>query len=134
MISRKENKIIFKYYYTLLLRVLLYVKNIWYFSQEYHKGENLVIDNVEMNNVVYMFRCQDSTLTIKGKMNSVVMDSCRKSSVVFDSLVSSIEFVNCQSVQMQVCVNTIVPFIISVRTYTFMALTKTILDIEITLT
>ncbi|KAG5312405.1 CAP1 protein, partial [Acromyrmex insinuator] len=73
---------------------------------EYHKGENLVIDNVEMNNVVYMFRCQDSTLTVKGKVNSVVMDSCRKSSVVFDSLVSSIEFVNCQSVQMQVCMAT----------------------------
>ncbi|XP_014489262.1 PREDICTED: adenylyl cyclase-associated protein isoform X5 [Dinoponera quadriceps] len=69
---------------------------------EYQKGENLVVDNVEMNNVVYMFRCQDSTLTVKGKVNSVVMDSCRKSSVVFDSLVSSIEFVNCQSVQMQV--------------------------------
>ncbi|KAG5317830.1 CAP1 protein, partial [Pseudoatta argentina] len=73
---------------------------------EYHKGENLVIDNVEMNNVVYMFRCQDSTLTVKGKVNSVVLDSCRKSSVVFDSLVSSIEFVNCQSVQMQVCMAT----------------------------
>ncbi|XP_011629808.1 adenylyl cyclase-associated protein 1 isoform X2 [Pogonomyrmex barbatus] len=69
---------------------------------EYHKGENLVIDNVEMNNVIYMFRCQDSTLTIKGKVNSIVMDSCRKSSVVFDSVVSSIEFVNCQSVQMQI--------------------------------
>ncbi|XP_072766852.1 adenylyl cyclase-associated protein 1 isoform X1 [Anoplolepis gracilipes] len=69
---------------------------------EYQKGENLVVDNVEMNNVIYMFRCQDSTLTIKGKVNSIVMDSCRKSSVVFDSLVSSIEFVNCQSVQMQV--------------------------------
>lgn len=62
-----------------------------------------MIDNVEMNNVIYMFRCQDSTLTIKGKVNSIVMDSCRKSSIVFDSLVSSIEFVNCQSVQMQVC-------------------------------
>lgn len=60
-----------------------------------------------MNNVIYMFRCQDSTLTIKGKVNSIIMDSCRKSSVVFDSLVSSIEFVNCQSVQMQVCMNAI---------------------------
>ncbi|XP_017758502.1 PREDICTED: adenylyl cyclase-associated protein 1 isoform X1 [Eufriesea mexicana] len=70
---------------------------------EYHKGnKDLVIDNVEMNNVIYMFRCQDSTLIIKGKVNSVVMDSCRKSSIVFDSVVSSIEFVNCQSVQMQV--------------------------------
>ncbi|XP_076176279.1 adenylyl cyclase-associated protein 1 isoform X1 [Ptiloglossa arizonensis] len=70
---------------------------------EYHKGnKDLLIDKVEMNNVIYMFRCQDSTLVIKGKINSVVMDSCRKSSVVFDSVVSSIEFVNCQSVQMQV--------------------------------
>lgn len=70
--------------------------------QEYHKNENLVIDSAEMNNVVYMFRCQDSALTVKGKVNSIVMDSCRKSSVVLDSVVSSIEFVNCQSVQMQV--------------------------------
>ncbi|XP_044020221.1 adenylyl cyclase-associated protein 1 isoform X1 [Aphidius gifuensis] len=70
---------------------------------EYQKGnKNLVIEDAEMNNVVYMYRCQDSTIVIKGKINSVVMDSCRKSSVVFDSLVSSIEFVNCQSVQMQV--------------------------------
>lgn len=70
---------------------------------EYHKGNrDLMIDNVEMNNVIYMYRCQDSTLAIKGKVNSVVMDSCRKSSIVFDSVVSSIEFVNCQSAQMQV--------------------------------
>ncbi|XP_063979487.1 adenylyl cyclase-associated protein 1 isoform X2 [Diachasmimorpha longicaudata] len=70
---------------------------------EYHKGnKDLLIDNPEMNNVVYMYRCQDSTLIVKGKINSIVMDSCRKSSVVFDSVVSSIEFVNCQSVQMQV--------------------------------
>ncbi|XP_003488328.1 adenylyl cyclase-associated protein 1 isoform X1 [Bombus impatiens] len=70
---------------------------------EYHKGnKDLLIDNVEMNNVIYMFRCHDSTLVVKGKVNSIVMDSCRKSSVVFDSVVSSIEFVNCQSVQMQV--------------------------------
>lgn len=55
-----------------------------------------------MNNVVYMYGCTESTLTVKGKLNSVFLDSCKKSAVVFDSLVSSIEFVNCQSVQMQV--------------------------------
>jgi adenylyl cyclase-associated protein len=73
--------------------------------QEHHQGNHSLVieDNVEMNNVVYMFNCRDSTLTVKGKLNSVFLDSCRKSSVVFDSLVSSVEFVNCQSVQMQVC-------------------------------
>jgi len=70
---------------------------------EYHKNNpNLIVENAEMNNVVYMFKCTNSTLQVKGKINSVVMDSCKKCSIVFDSLVSSVEFVNCQSVQMQV--------------------------------
>lgn len=72
---------------------------------EYHTNNpNLLVENAEMNNVVYMFRCMNSTLQIKGKINSIVMDSCKKCSVVFDSLVSSVEFVNCQSVQMQVII------------------------------
>lgn len=70
---------------------------------EYQKGNhNLVVENAEMNNVVYLFRCSDSTITVKGKINSITLDSCKKTSVVFDTLVSSIEFINCQSVQMQV--------------------------------
>lgn len=70
---------------------------------EYQKGNhNILVDNVEMNNVVYLYKCTDSTVTIKGKLNSITLDSCKKTSIVFDSLVSSIEFINCQSVQMQV--------------------------------
>lgn len=70
---------------------------------EHQRGNHaLVVEGAEMNNVVYMYGCLDSTLTVKGKINSVVLDSCRKSAIVFDSLVSSVEFVNCQSVQMQV--------------------------------
>lgn len=70
---------------------------------EYQKNNsNLVVDNAEMNNVVYIYKCQNSSVVVKGKLNSVVMDSCKKTSVVFDSLVSSVEFINCQSVQMQV--------------------------------
>ncbi|XP_055858145.1 adenylyl cyclase-associated protein 1 isoform X2 [Episyrphus balteatus] len=66
---------------------------------------NLLVENAEMNNVVYMFKCENSTLTVKGKVNNVVMDSCKKCCLLFDSVVSSIEFVNCQSVQMQVLGN-----------------------------
>lgn len=70
---------------------------------EYYKDNHgLLVDGTEMNNVIYMFGCVNCTLTIKGKVNSIFMDSCRKSSVVFDTVVSSIEFVNCQSAQMQV--------------------------------
>lgn len=70
---------------------------------EYQKGNNdLVVDQVEMNNVVYVFKCENSTITVKGKINSIFLDSCKKCSVLFDTVVSSVEFVNCQSVQMQV--------------------------------
>lgn len=69
-----------------------------------HQRNNstLTVDNAEMNNVVYVYRCENSTVTVKGKVNNIVMDSCRKCSLLFDSVVASIEFVNCQSVQMQV--------------------------------
>lgn len=70
---------------------------------EYQKGNHdLVVENAEMNNVVYLYKCENSTITVRGKINSITLDSCKKTSVVFDSLVSSIEFINCQSVQMQV--------------------------------
>lgn len=69
-----------------------------------HQRNNsgLMVDDAEMNNVVYVYRCENSTVTVKGKVNNIVMDSCRKCSLLFDSVVASIEFVNCQSVQMQV--------------------------------
>ncbi|XP_020810806.1 adenylyl cyclase-associated protein 1 [Drosophila serrata] len=70
---------------------------------EYQKNNTgLLVENAEMNNVVYMFRCEGSTLTVKGKVNNIVLDSCKKCSLLFDSVVASVEFVNCQSVQMQV--------------------------------
>lgn len=73
--------------------------------ENYENNHELVVEGAEMNNVVYMFRCMNCTLTVKGKINSIFMDSCRKSSVVFDTVISSAEFVNCQSVQMQVLGN-----------------------------
>lgn len=70
---------------------------------EHQKNNStLTVENAEMNNVVYIYRCENSTVTVKGKVNNIVMDSCRKCSLLFDSVVASIEFVNCQSVQMQV--------------------------------
>lgn len=70
---------------------------------EYQKSNpNLIVQDAEMNNVVYMFKSENSTLTVKGKLNSIQVDSCKKCNIVFDSLVSSVEFVNCEKIQMQV--------------------------------
>lgn len=61
----------------------------------------LVLDDVQMNQVVYIYGCQDSVIIIKGKCNSISVDNCKKTSIVFDDIVSTVEFVNCQSVKAQ---------------------------------
>jgi len=70
---------------------------------EYHvKNPNLVIEETETNQSVYVYRCEGSTLKVEGKVNNIVVDGCKKCAVVFNDAVSSCEFINCQSVQMQV--------------------------------
>lgn len=68
---------------------------------EYQEGANLTIDDCNMKQVVYIYKCDKTTIQIKGKVNSVILDSCKKSGLVFNALVSGCEVVNCQSVQVQ---------------------------------
>merc|ERR1712099_44978 len=69
----------------------------------YFKGNpNLMVEGTETNQSIYVFRCENSTLKVEGKVNNIVVDGCKKMAVVFDNVVSSCEFINCQSVQMQV--------------------------------
>jgi len=72
--------------------------NIEYFVD----NPNIVIDGCETNQSVYIFKCEKSTIKVNGKCNNIIVDGCKKTAVVFDSVVSSCEFINCQSVQMQV--------------------------------
>jgi len=60
-----------------------------------------VISETETNQSVYMYKCEGTTVQVKGKVNNVIMDSCKKCAVVFDNVVAMCEFINCQSVQMQ---------------------------------
>ncbi|XP_059177837.1 adenylyl cyclase-associated protein 1-like [Physella acuta] len=70
---------------------------------EYQKdNKNIVLDNTELKQTVYVYKCEGSVIQVKGKVNSIILDSCKKTAVVFDDLVSSVEFVNCQSMQAQV--------------------------------
>ena len=62
----------------------------------------LVIEETEVNQSVNIYKCDGSTVQVKGKVNNIKLDSCRKTAVIFKSVVSSCEFINCQSVQMQV--------------------------------
>jgi len=65
-------------------------------------NSNVEIETTGTNQSVYIYNCNGSTFSIKGKCINIVMDSCKKSAVVFESVVLSCEFINCKSVQMQV--------------------------------
>jgi len=70
---------------------------------EYFNGDqSITIDGAETNQSVYIFKCEKSTIKVNGKCNNIIVDGCKKTAIVFDAVVSSIEFINCQSVQMQV--------------------------------
>lgn len=69
---------------------------------EYFKGDREInIDGAQMNQTIYIYKCENSAVKVTGKCNNVILDSCRKTGVVFESLVSGCEIVNCQGVQVQ---------------------------------
>ncbi|TPX32155.1 hypothetical protein SmJEL517_g04715 [Synchytrium microbalum] len=63
---------------------------------------NLVIDNADIKQSVYIYNCQNSTVQIKGKIKAVVLDNCKKVGVVMDTILSTADIVNCKSVQVQI--------------------------------
>jgi len=69
---------------------------------EYQKGNNeIVLDNVNMKQTAYIYKCENSTIQVKGKINSITLDSCKKVGLVYEDVVSTVDIVNCQSVQVQ---------------------------------
>eukprot|EP00005_Dracoamoeba_jomungandri_P002013 CAMPEP_0174251008 /NCGR_PEP_ID=MMETSP0439-20130205/980_1 /TAXON_ID=0 /ORGANISM="Stereomyxa ramosa, Strain Chinc5" /LENGTH=474 /DNA_ID=CAMNT_0015331223 /DNA_START=40 /DNA_END=1464 /DNA_ORIENTATION=+ len=70
---------------------------------EFQKGnKQIVIQDVEVRHTVYIYKCEDSVIQIKGKVNAITIDNCKKTGLVFEDAVSVVEVVNCQSVQVQV--------------------------------
>ncbi|EHB14571.1 Adenylyl cyclase-associated protein 1 [Heterocephalus glaber] len=63
---------------------------------------NLVIDNTELKQVAYVFKCVNTTLQIKGKINSIIVDNCKKLGLVFDDVVGIVEIINSRDVKVQV--------------------------------
>ncbi|NP_956203.1 adenylyl cyclase-associated protein 1 [Danio rerio] len=65
-------------------------------------AQNLVISDTELKQVVYGFKCNNSTLQVKGKINSITLDNCKKMGLVFDDVVGIVEVINCRDVKIQV--------------------------------
>merc|ERR1712154_600659 len=69
----------------------------------YHKkNREIIIEQVELQQSVYVYKCEGCTIQVKGKCSNIVLDQCKKTGLVFDSVMVGVEMVNCQSVQVQV--------------------------------
>ncbi|KAK7125182.1 hypothetical protein R3I94_019276 [Phoxinus phoxinus] len=66
------------------------------------QSHDLLIEDTELRQVVYVFSCNRSTLQIRGKVNSIIVDNCKKLGLVFDSAVGIVEIINSTDVQLQV--------------------------------
>ncbi|XP_072103383.1 adenylyl cyclase-associated protein 1 [Mobula birostris] len=65
-------------------------------------ASNLVIQDTELKQVVYVYKCAHSTVTVKGKINSITVDNCKKLGLVFDDVVGIVEVINSRDVKIQV--------------------------------
>merc|ERR1712065_74550 len=64
-------------------------------------NKQIIVNDTEVKHTVYIYKCEGSVVQVNGKVNNVVLDSCKKTAVVFESAISACEIVNCQSVQVQ---------------------------------
>lgn len=65
-------------------------------------NNNLVIDETDLKHTIYIYKCNECTITVKGKVNSITLDSCTRVGLLFDDVLSTVEFINSTNVQMQV--------------------------------
>ncbi|XP_044523967.1 adenylyl cyclase-associated protein 1 isoform X4 [Gracilinanus agilis] len=63
---------------------------------------NLVINDTELKQVAYIYKCVSSTLHIRGKINSITLDNCKKLGLVFDDVVGIVEIINSRDIKVQV--------------------------------
>ncbi|KAJ7967330.1 Adenylyl cyclase-associated protein [Quillaja saponaria] len=64
-------------------------------------SKNLVIDDCDAKQSVYIYGCKDSVLQIQGKVNNITVDKCTKMGVVFTDVVAACEIVNCNGIEVQ---------------------------------
>lgn len=65
---------------------------------EFQDGnKNIVIEDVDLKQTVYIYKCRNSVITVKGKVNAITIDGCLKVGLQFENVVASVEVVNSKS-------------------------------------
>lgn len=70
--------------------------------ENFENDQNVALDNTELHQSISIFRCKNTTIQIKGKVNTISINECVKTNVVADSLVSGIDLIKCNSFAVEV--------------------------------
>ncbi|QSL65577.1 hypothetical protein MERGE_002890 [Pneumocystis wakefieldiae] len=70
--------------------------------ENFEDNHDIMIDEFEANQTIFIFNCKRSTITLKGKANAVYIDQSSNCGIIVDTLISSIESTRSTSLQIQV--------------------------------
>ena len=62
----------------------------------------ITVEIADPKQQVYLYNCDGVTVKVNGKFKSLVLDKCENCAVVYDTLISGAEMVNCRKIQLQV--------------------------------
>lgn len=65
-------------------------------------NKSIEIKETEPKQAIYIYKSDNCVVKISGKINSVCIDGCKKTAVVFENAISGCELVNCNSVEVQI--------------------------------
>jgi len=70
---------------------------------EWQEGNNNIeINETEPKQVIYIYKCERSVIKVKGKINSISVDGCKRVGVVFENALAQVELVNSQQIELQI--------------------------------
>ena len=66
------------------------------------EARGLTITEANFKQTVYVYNCVNSVLTISAKVNSICLDKCSRTAIVFTDVVAACEVVNSANCEVQV--------------------------------
>merc|ERR1719215_1969590 len=66
-------------------------------------GAPIILHEHQKNHTVSLYKVEGATVLIKGKVNSVSLDACKKTNVVMEHVIGALEISNSQGVKFQIC-------------------------------
>mmetsp|Transcript_7671 Transcript_7671/g.8801 ORF Transcript_7671/g.8801 Transcript_7671/m.8801 type:complete len:463 (+) Transcript_7671:112-1500(+) len=73
----------------------------WSIDYQVNCTKTIEASEIDKRKTVYIHGCEGATIIVKGKCNTITIDNCKKTNVVFESVLATCEIVNSKSVKVQ---------------------------------